>query len=113
MALPKMKFGIIGGGSWATALAKILTDKQHSINWWIRNESIIQYIQERHHNPQYLSSANFDVKLLSMSTDISAVVRNSDTLVVAVPSAFAVQSLQSLKSTALKNKKIISAIKGL
>src|SRR5688572_30324958 len=108
-----MKFGIIGGGSWATALAKILTDKKHSINWWMRNESNIRHIQERNHNPQYLSSANFDVNLLSLSTDLSAVVHNSDVLVVAVPSAYAVPTLQSLKPSAFVNKKIISAIKGL
>jgi glycerol-3-phosphate dehydrogenase (NAD(P)+) len=108
-----MKFGIIGSGSWATALAKILTDKDHSIHWWIRNEDTINHIQQRHHNPHYLSSVYFDVSLLSMSTDIKKVIDNSDILVIAVPSAFIEESIEHLKPEAWKNKKIISAIKGL
>lgn len=106
-------FGIIGGGSWATALAKILTDKKHSINWWIRNSDNIKYIRHHHHNPHYLSSVIFDVSLLSMSTDIQTVVQHSDILVVAVPSAYAEESLEKLNPANWKNKKVVSAIKGL
>ena len=54
-----MKFGLIGSGSWATALAKILTDNGNIINWWIRNKETIQYLNARHHNPHYLSSVYF------------------------------------------------------
>lgn len=108
-----MTFGIIGSGSWATALAKILTDKGHSINWWIRNEDTIRYIQQRHHNPHYLSSVNFNTSLLAMSPDIRQVVQNSDTLVVAVPSAFVEESMQHLKQDDWKDKMVVSAIKGL
>jgi glycerol-3-phosphate dehydrogenase (NAD(P)+) len=108
-----MKFGIIGSGSWATALAKILTDKDHAINWWIRNTATIDYITKRHHNPHYLNSANFNVSLLSMSADISTVIKNSDILVVAVPSAYAEESLSKLSPGDWKGKKIVSAIKGL
>jgi len=107
------KFGIIGSGSWATALAKILTDKKHSINWWIRNADTIEYILQRHHNPHYLSSVNFDVSLLSLSGDIAHVVKNSDVLVIAVPSAYVEKSLGKLSPDDLKDKKIVSAIKGL
>ncbi|MES1220477.1 MAG: NAD(P)H-dependent glycerol-3-phosphate dehydrogenase [Bacteroidota bacterium] len=106
-------FGIIGSGSWATALAKILTDKKHSINWWIRNPDTINHIQQLHHNPHYLSSVDFDVSLLNMSSDIAEVVKRSDILVIAVPSAFVVQSLDKLTEADWKNKKVISAIKGL
>ena len=106
-------FGIIGGGSWATALAKILTDKKHSINWWIRNADTIKHIQQRHHNPHYLSSVNFDVSLLTISNDITAVVKNSDVLVIAVPSAYAEETLEKLDPDDLKGKKIVSAIKGI
>lgn len=108
-----MKFGIIGGGSWATALAKILTDKRHSINWWMRNPAMVQHIRERHHNPHYLSSANFDISLLSLSSDIAEVVNESEVLVVAIPSAYVSESLQPLRPSDWQNKKVVSAIKGL
>lgn len=108
-----MNFGIIGSGSWATALAKILTDKKHKIQWWIRNEETIQHILNRKHNPHYLSSASFDISLLSMSSDISQVVQHSDVLVIAVPSAYIEKSLASLKPEIFEGKKIISAIKGI
>lgn len=108
-----MNFGIIGSGSWATALAKILTDKKHTINWWIRNQDTIKYIKEKGNNPHYLSSAKFDTSLLNMSVDVKEVVAKSDVLVVAVPSAYAEESLAKLKPEDWKGKKIISAIKGL
>lgn len=108
-----MQFGIIGSGSWATALAKILTDGKHPINWWIRDEEMIAHIRERHHNPRYLGTVGFDVSLLSMSSDARKVVQGSDVLVIAVPSAYAVASLSGLSSVDWKGKKVISAIKGL
>jgi glycerol-3-phosphate dehydrogenase (NAD(P)+) len=108
-----VRFGIIGSGSWATALAKVLTDKKHAIHWWIRNEESIAYMQKHQHNPHYLRSAKFDMSLITASTDINKVVANADILVVAVPSAYAESALQSLDRNALKNKKIVSAIKGL
>jgi glycerol-3-phosphate dehydrogenase (NAD(P)+) len=108
-----MTFGIIGSGSWATALAKILTDKKHSINWWIRNEDSIRHIQQYHHNPHYLRSAGLDVSFLTMSTSIKDVVAKSDVLVIAVPSAYIEQCLDSLQPEDWSGKKVISAIKGL
>ncbi len=108
-----LRFGIIGGGSWATALAKILTDKKHSINWWIRNPEIIEHILQEGNNPHYLSSVDFNVSLLSLSNDIKKVVRDSDVLVIAVPSAYAEKCLETLAPSDWKNKKIVSAIKGL
>ncbi len=108
-----MIFGIIGGGSWATALAKILADRKHAINWWIRNDMIIRHIQEKAFNPHYLRSAKFDVSLLSMSADVKEVVKRSDILIMAVPSAYAEESLSSLKPADWKGKKVVSAIKGL
>src|SRR5258706_11144694 len=104
-----MRFGIIGGGSWATALAKILTDRKHSINWWIRNAGIIEHIQEQGYNPNYLSTAKFDTSFLSLATDIAEVVKRSDVLIIAVPSAFAEESLSILKTEQWKGKKVVSA----
>lgn len=106
-------FGIIGSGSWATALAKILTDKKNTINWWIRNGDSIKHIQQHSSNPEYLSSVHFDVSLLAMSDDVAEVMSKSDILVVAIPSAYVQQSLEKLKPANWKEKKIVSAIKGL
>ena len=108
-----MKFGVIGGGSWATALAKILTDNKHAIQWWIRDQKIIDHLALHKHNPGYLSAAHFDTSLLSLSADIREVVSKSDVLVVGVPSAYAGESLAPLGADAFKGKKVVSAIKGL
>lgn len=108
-----MRFGIIGSGSWATALAKILTDNKSPINWWIRNEAIIKHLQTRHHNPNYISSVYFDGSLLSLSNDVSIVIKNSDCLLIAVPSAYIVDMLKVLDVDIFKGKKIISAVKGI
>lgn len=106
-------FGIIGSGSWATALVKILTDNKHVVNWWMRNESNIEHIQQRHHNPSYLSSVEFDISLLSLSADIRQVVQRSDIIVVAVPSAFIADSFEGLSAADWQDKKIVSAVKGM
>lgn len=108
-----MKFGIIGSGSWATALAKILTDRRQAINWWIRNENTIGFIQDRRHNPHYLGSVEFDPSLLSMTSDIDRVIADSDALVIAVPSAYVEEILRKVDPMSLKGKKIISAVKGI
>ena len=108
-----LRFGILGGGSWATALAKILTDNRHSINWWIRNDDVASHLKQRRHNPHYLSAVYFDTSLLNINSDIRMVVENSDILIVAVPSAFIEQALQPIHDKNLHGKKIVSAIKGI
>ncbi len=108
-----MQFGIIGSGSWATAIAKILSGNHHHINWWIRNPTTIAAIQERHHNPHYLPAAYFDTSLLSMSDDVQTVINKSDVIIVAVPSAFVKEALQALPDNVFQGKKIVSAIKGI
>ena len=106
-------FGIIGSGSWGTALAKILTDNKNKINWWIRSEETIKHLLSRHHNPQYLSSVFFDTTLLTPTTNATEVIKNSDCIIIAVPSAYAVDTLSKLDKNIFKGKKIISAIKGI
>ncbi len=108
-----MQFGMIGSGSWATALAKILTDNGNAIHWWVRNTDTINYIQQRRHNPHYLSGAYFNQQQLHLNNNIKEVVANCDVLVIAVPSAYIEYALQELDKDALKGKKIISAIKGI
>ena len=107
------RIGVIGNGSWATALVKIITDNEHKVNWWIRNTASIDHIKRRRHNPNYLSSAYFDVSLLHLSNSVNEVVETSDLIVLAVPSAYIQEVLAPLDKKALEGKKILSAIKGL
>lgn len=108
-----MKFGVIGSGSWATALAKILTDKNHVIQWWVRDQATKDHILSKGFNPRYLSNAKFDTSLLHVSTCLADVIADSTVLVIAVPSAYADDTLGHLHPEAWKGKKVISAIKGL
>jgi len=108
-----MQFGMIGSGSWATALAKIITDNGNAIHWWIRNTDTIRYMTHRRHNPHYLSAAYFDPASIQLDHDISSVVAKSDVLVIAVPSAFIEEALQALPKDAFNGKKVVSAIKGI
>lgn len=108
-----MNFGILGSGSWGTAIAKILTDNGNTIHWWNRSSEAIQHIMARHHNPQYLPAAHFDTAKLKLTTDPGEVIRNSDCIIIAVPSAYADNALQDLDKNIFEGKKVISAIKGI
>ena len=108
-----MQIGIIGSGSWATALAKILTDNGNTIHWWIRNDDTISFIEKRRHNPHYLNAVYFNQAQLILSSDIAAVVAASEALVIAVPSAYIEEAFTQLSPEAFKGKKIISAVKGI
>ena len=108
-----MGFGIIGSGSWATAIAKILTDNNHSIHWLVRTEAMAEYISKEKHNPNYLSAAIFNTDLLTLSTDVSKIVSASDIIIIAVPSAYVIDTIKPLGKKAFDGKKIISAVKGI
>ena len=108
-----MQIGVIGNGSWGTALVKILTDNGHSVAWWMRNVDSIDYIKRRRHNPHYLSTAYFDVSLLNMYNDVQQVIDASNLLLLAVPSAYLKDVLKQMAPESLKHKKILSAIKGI
>src|SRR6187200_504065 len=103
-----MQFGIIGSGSWATALAKILTDNGQTIQWYIRSNDTLQQISNRRHNPHYLHSTYFNANQLVLSSNINYVIESSDILLIAIPSAYAGQSLDTLNKDVFEGKKIIS-----
>jgi glycerol-3-phosphate dehydrogenase (NAD(P)+) len=105
-------FGVIGGGSWATAIVKMLTENVDKVNWYMRSVYAIEHIKKEDHNPNYLSSVEFDTAKLNLSNDINEVVKNSDVLIFAVPSAFLNGELQKLTAP-LDDKIIFSAIKGI
>jgi glycerol-3-phosphate dehydrogenase (NAD(P)+) len=108
-----MNFGIIGSGSWGTALAKILTDNKNKINWWLRSDSSISSFKNRRHNPRYLSTAFFDTGLINFSTSAQAVIDQSDTIILVIPSAFTAEVLGDLPKDIFNGKRIISAVKGV
>ena len=108
-----MTFGILGSGSWGTAIAKILTDNGNSIYWWNRSQEDIDYIKARHHNPRYLPAAHFDISKLTLTTDPAEVINHSDCIVIVIPSAYAVHALNGLDRNIFSGKKTISAIKGV
>lgn len=105
--------GIIGNGSWGTALVKILTDNGNTIRWWVRNKESVTYLNQRHHNPHYLTSVRFLPGTILPSDDLEEILTACDTLVVAVPSAYAQSVIESVNKELWKGKKIISAIKGI
>lgn len=108
-----MQFGIIGSGSWGTALAKMLTDNGMHINWCVRGESTLEHILKRHHNPNYLTSVSFDTSLLSLTNDPVSTISQSDYIVIVTPSAFVTQQFSGINAKDLEEKKIISAVKGM
>ena len=108
----KKNIGVIGGGSWATSIVKMLCENVNSINWWMRNEDSISHIETYGHNPNYISDAELKKENLNISSDINSVIENSDLIVLAVPSAFLKSTLNNL-NVSLKEKIIVSAIKGI
>ncbi|WP_462318415.1 NAD(P)H-dependent glycerol-3-phosphate dehydrogenase, partial [Marinilabilia sp.] len=104
--------GIIGSGSWATAIAKMVLNNSDRLNWYFREEEHIERFRKVGHNPNYLTSVDFDTDNIFFSTDINEIVEKSDVLIFAIPSAFLKEALKPLKAS-LKEKYVVSAIKGL
>ncbi|MCD8042611.1 MAG: NAD(P)-binding domain-containing protein [Tannerellaceae bacterium] len=111
MSLPG-KIAIMGGGSWATALAKIVLSTQDSINWYMRKPESIEEFKQLRHNPNYLTSVGFDIEKITFYSNINQAIKDSDTLIFATPSPFLKQHLKKVR-TPMSDKFIISAIKGL
>lgn len=106
------KIAIIGGGSWATAIAKIVIGRTNHIGWYMRRDDSIENFRRMGHNPNYLTSVRFNVDNIFFSSDINKIVEAYDTLVFVIPSPYLKNHLKKLK-TRLRDKFIITAIKGL
>ena len=103
------KIAIMGGGSWATAIAKIILTQAESINWYMRRDDRIEDFKRLGHNPAYLTSVRFNVKNINFSSDINKVVRESDTLIFVTPSPYLKSHLKKLK-TKIKDKFIVNKV---
>ena len=107
------KIAVIGSGSWATAIVKILCNNNDLVNWYFRNQTDIDYIKQYKSNPKYLSSVNFNLSKFNVSSNITELINESDIIILAVPSAFINNTLKDLPKSLFKNKLIFSAIKGI
>ncbi len=106
------KCAVIGYGSWATAIVKVLCENEDTVHWYIRNPDIIESVTQHGYNCKYVRDAELDRKKLHISSDINQVVKDADIVIMAMPSAFIKDFLKDLK-TPIEEKFIISAIKGI
>ncbi|WP_028891609.1 NAD(P)H-dependent glycerol-3-phosphate dehydrogenase [Tenacibaculum sp. 47A_GOM-205m] len=106
------KIAVLGGGSWATAIVKMLSENLETIGWYMRSVYAIEHIKRNKHNPSYLSSAELHPEQLDLSDDMNYIVENYDVLIFAIPSAFLNKELEKL-NVSLENKVVFSAIKGI
>ena len=109
----ELQIGVIGGGSWATALVKMLCNNAPMVPWWIRHEATVEHIKKFKHNPNYLTSVQFETNKLDLSSDLKEIITKADVLIMAVPSAFLKEALTGLTPDDFKNKQVFSAIKGI
>lgn len=107
------KIAVIGGGSWATALVKILSENKSQVNWWLRNKNDVDHLLNFHHNPRYISGVTFDLQYVKPTTDLNACLQEANYVILAVPAAFVKSALAPLPHHAFADKIIVSAIKGM
>lgn len=108
-----MKIAILGSGSWATAIVKIATENHDEVFWWVREKEIKEGVEKYNHNPLFLSQCELNAQKITIDNDIKTIVSKSDNLLFVIPSAFLARSIEPLSKEDFKNKRIISAIKGI
>ena len=106
------KVAILGSGSWATALAKLLLNNLPHISWFVRSEEVITYFRKYRHNPKYISDIQFDVDRIEFYNTITEAIESSDILIFAIPAPFLKESLEGFHGD-FGDRTIISAIKGI
>ena len=107
------RFGLIGSGSWATAIAKMLLTNIDELNWWVRSEETRDHLLQYGRNPSYIQSIEFDTRRILVNTDMQAVIDSSDIIIFAIPSGYLDATVQAYQPKRLEDKVIISAIKGM
>lgn len=114
MAWTSQKIAVIGGGSWATALVKILAENASlRIHWWLRDNRDVDHINKHHHNPSYLSDVYINPKRVTAYTSLEAAIKGTDYVLLVIPAAFVKDPFLEADRGLLKNKIVISAVKGL
>lgn len=106
------RVAVMGGGSWATALAKLLLNGNQSILWYMRREDRIEDFRRLGHNPAYLTDVPFDVNRIEFSTDINYISATADTLLMVMPSPYFKSHIEKL-TTDISQKYVVSAVKGI
>jgi glycerol-3-phosphate dehydrogenase (NAD(P)+) len=104
---------IIGGGSFATALVKIFSNNTPQVFWWLRNEQTVAFINKYAHNPTYLTDVGIDTQRVKVTSDLLHAITSSQIIVLAIPSAFVADTLAHIDIALLKDKIIVSGIKGI
>ncbi len=104
---------VIGGGSWATALVKILSNNVENIHWWVRSEETAAFVRKYKHNPNYLTDVEINQEKVQVTTNLPSALSSADIIILAVPSAFLKDTLKNISSVDFKNKIVVSAIKGI
>ncbi|MDG1428228.1 MAG: NAD(P)H-dependent glycerol-3-phosphate dehydrogenase [Crocinitomicaceae bacterium] len=107
------RVAVIGGGSWATALVKILCNNVSKLNWYMRNELAVEHIHKFRRNPNYLQSVEFELDKIEVSTDLEKVIETADVIIIATPSAFLVKLFEDFPLELIKDKVLFSAVKGI
>jgi glycerol-3-phosphate dehydrogenase (NAD(P)+) len=107
------KVSVLGGGSWATALIKILTENNVKVKWWMRDNDSVAHIKKYHHNPQYLSSVELHPSKVKPYTNLKESLKNTDYVILAVPSAFIEDALTDADPAWFAGKRVISGVKGI
>lgn len=104
---------VIGGGSWATALVKILSNNCAKVHWWMRSNEAISHIHQFGHNPKYLQSVSFDTQQLVLSSNLQKTLASADWVIIATPAAFLEEAFNGIGESHFANKVVFSAVKGI
>lgn len=108
-----MNIAVLGSGSWATAIVKIATQTHTKVYWWVREQEIVQAVENFGHNPLYLRSCELDRERIIVSSDLKMIVSKATDIILVIPAAFVAESLQSLCPKDFEGKRIICATKGI
>ena len=104
---------VIGGGSWATALVKILSENDVKVKWWLRSAESVNFIKHFQHNPKYLSDVQINTKKVKVDTNIKKTIHETDYVILAVPAAFLKDAIKPLNRDDFKGRVIVSGVKGI